>query len=171
MPLSNQPSRTPGKIESLLAKIPGFGGYLDRENRRENDAMLRDRIATLLQRSKRGIDDAARSLTNAGQLDALMPLERLRGHIDKLTGRINGAMAGYSSFFDPVQVDATMLDRVYDLDLGLLEHVADFAANVEKLGSASPDSSTTAATLLTDCDELDRRWNQREDLLKRGTTI
>ncbi len=161
----------PGKLESLLATIPGFGGYFERENRRENDALIRTQLTTRLQRSKRGIDDLARILTDAGKIEALMPLDRLRGHIDKLIGRINGAMNGHSAFFDLVQVDQTMLDRIYDLDLGLLQHVADFSVNIEKLGGTANDPHSAVNDLIRECDELDRRWNQREDLLSRGTTI
>ena len=118
-------------IESILRYIPGFRGYLEKENRRESDDLQRDWLADRLQRSKRALDDLGRMLADAAQIDVLPQVDRLRGRIDKLIGRIRGAMQGYSGFFDLVRVREDLLDRVYEHDVALMKQVDLLAADIE----------------------------------------
>jgi ABC-type uncharacterized transport system ATPase component len=92
----------------------------------------------------------------------------VRGRLDKQIGQIRGAMQGYSGFFDLVQVDETLLDRVYDLDLGLLGLVDAVANQIEKLSGGAEQPVTVAMHLLGELDELERKWSRREELLKHG---
>ena len=156
-----------GKIETILRQIPGFRGYLAKEYRRQSDQLQRQWLADRLQRAKRGVDGLARPLADAGQIDALPQIDRLRSRLDKLIGRIRGGMQGYSGFFDLVQVDEALLDRVYGFDVTLLEQVDAVSATLEQL----PKQPDRAAELMTQlADQLDcagRQWDLREDMLKR----
>jgi len=151
-------------IETILRYIPGFRGYLEKEYRRESDDLQRDWLADRLQRSKREIDNLSRPLADAGQIDLLPQVDRLRGRLDKLIGRIRGAMQGYSGFFDLVRVREELLDRVYEHDAALVQKVDALSAAVEEL----PDQelATALPDLLRQCDELEERWDEREDMLK-----
>jgi hypothetical protein len=141
-------------LETLLHKIPGFRGYLDKEDR--------------LQRCKRALDDYTRTLADSGQIAHLPRYDRLRGQIDKLIGRIQGAMQGYSGVFDLVRVDEALLDRVYEHDVILIERVENVATTVEKLQKSSGESqaATLVGQLSAEIDEVERAWDRREDLLK-----
>ncbi len=155
-------------LESILHKIPGFRGYLDKENRRESDALQREWLGDRLQRSKRALDEYTRTLADAGQIAQLPRYDRLRGKLDKIIGRIRGAMQGYSGVFDLVRVDEALLDRVYEYDVILIERVENVAAMVEKL-PRSPGESDAAAllgSLAGEIDEVERAWDRREDMLK-----
>ena len=114
-------------LETVLRYVPGFRGYLEREYRRESDELQRNWLADRLQRSKRAIDDLARQLADAAQVDVLPQIDRLRVRLDRLLGRIRGAMQGYSGFFDLVRIDVPLLDRVYEHDAALNEQVDAFA--------------------------------------------
>jgi hypothetical protein len=155
-----------GAIETILRSIPGFRGYLEKEYRRESDDLQRDWLADRLERSKRAIDALSRPLADAGQIDLLPQVDRVRGQLDKLLGRIRGAVQGYSGFFDLVRVDEGLLDRVYEHDVAMMQQVDALAGAVESL----PDSQQKLAALLPDllrqADELERVWDVREDLLK-----
>ena len=157
-----------GSIESILRVIPGFKGYLEKEYRRDSDALARAQLATRLEQSKRGIDAVTRALTDAGQLAALPQFDRVRGRIDKLIGRIRGAVQGYSGFFDLVQVDEALLDRVYDLDLGLLDEIDLFADQVEKLAAGPENPQAAALQLIHESEQLEQKWNRRDELLRMG---
>jgi hypothetical protein len=154
-------------LETLLHKIPGFRGYLDKENRRESDALQRRSLADRLQRCKRALNDYTRTLADSGQTSQLPRYDRLRGQIDKIIGRIQGAMQGYSGVFDLVRVDEALLDRVYEYDVILIERIDDVAATVEKLPAASESEAATLVGKVTaEIDEVERAWDRREDLLK-----
>lgn len=153
-------------VESFLRWIPGFRGYLDKEYRRDSDALTRQWLADRLQRSKRGIDELTRSLADAGQVQSLPPFDRLRGRLDKLIGRIRGAMRGYSGFFDPVQIDEARLDDIYNHDLLLMDEVEVLGRKIEGLPQEREQLSTALPDLVDRIDRLEQRWNARENLLQ-----
>lgn len=155
-----------GLLESTLRKIPGFRGYLEKEYRRESDQLHRSWLADRLTRSKRSLDEFSRGLADTGQIDALPAFDRLRGRLDKLIGRIRGGMQGYSGFFDLVQVDEALLDRVYQYDVSLMDKVEALAEGIEQLPVGGAGSPQSAADLLRQIEELEQAWDLRTDMLK-----
>jgi hypothetical protein len=165
MPQPMDHTKDRGALESLLRSIPGFRGYLEKEYRRESDALQRTWLADRLQRAKRGLDTLALRLTDAGTLDALPAVERLRSQLDKLIGRIRGTMQGYSGFFDLVQVDEALLDRVYQHDVAIMDRIEALAEAVEKLPSSTDVSAALSAAAVM-VQDLDRAWDLRVDMLR-----
>jgi hypothetical protein len=155
-----------GAIESVLRHIPGFKGYLEREYRRDSDKLQRDWLADRLQRSKRAIDDVIVRLTDAGQLDPLPVCDRLRARLDKLMGRVRGAMRGYSGFFDLVSVDEAMLDRVYAHDVKIMDQVESLAESVERLPAEPNPLRQAIDKALAQLDDLEQEWQFRTDILR-----
>lgn len=149
-------------LERLLGYLPGFHGYLEKSYRRESDALERQFLADRLDRAKRGLDAYARDLVDSGQLDGITACDRLRGRLDRLLGRIRGAMQGYSGMFDLVRVDEARLDKVYEHDVKLLEQVDRLAEGLEKL-SGGP---AALSPLVQQVAEMETAWDQREDLLR-----
>jgi len=150
-------------IEDILRRVPGFRGYLEKEYRRESDDLQRDALADRLQRAKRSIDDASRQLVEAGQIDVLPQFDRMRGQLDKLIGRIRGAVQGYSGFFDLVRVDEPLLERVYEHDLAMMDQVDQLGQKIEQLPEQTEPSVQPIMDLI---DQLQQRWDEREDMLK-----
>jgi len=155
-----------GRIESILRQIPGFRGYLEKEDRRQSDQLQRQWLADRLQRSKRSMDRLARSLADAGQIDVLPELDRVRGRLDRLIARTRSAMQGYSGFFDLVQVDAALLDRIYAYDVSLLEQVDGLSAAIEQLPGQQERAAEALGRLADQIDCASRQWDLREDMLK-----
>ena len=153
-------------IETVLLHIPGFRGYLELEYRRESDELQRDWLADRLQRSKRAVDELARKLVDDANVDALPQIDRMRVRLDRLLGRIRGAMQGYSGFFDLVRIDEPLLEDVYEHDASLDEQVDAFTQSAEQLPDKWDQVPAAVAELLTRIDEIERRWDQREDMLK-----
>ncbi len=167
MPEPREHAENRNWVETILGHIPGFRGYLEKENRREADDLQREWLADRLQRAKRGVDNLARPLADAGCIDALPHIDRLRARLDKLIGRIRGAMPGYSGFFDLVRVDENLLDRLYEHDVDLMTQVDALALTVEQLpGKPASEIATAVGELLTHLDEAERSWDVREDILK-----
>ena len=166
MPEPSEHAKHRNLIESVLRYIPGFRGYLEKEYRRESDELQRRWLADRLQRSKRAIDQLTRPLADAGQIDALPQIDRLRGRLDKLIFRIQGAMQGYSGFFDLVRVREDLLDRVYEHDVALMHDVDALARAVEELPGQPDQIAATVPDLFGRIDKLESQWDLREDMLK-----
>jgi len=155
-----------GQIETLLRRIPGFRGYLEKEYRRESDELQREWLADRLQRSKRGLDAYALQLADAAKIDTLPMVDRLRSRLDRLISRIRGAMQGYSGFFDLVQVDEALLDRVYEYDVALMEDVATLADQIDALAGRAEEADQLVPPLLGEIQKIEEAWDRREDVLK-----
>ena len=165
MPDAKRHEQNRNWFETILHYIPGFRGYLQKENRRESDELQRNWLAGRLQSSKRGLNDYARELTDSGNLDALSHVERVRQRLDKLINRITSAMQGYSGVFDLVRVKEDVLDRVYAHDASLIQDVNALAEAIEQLPGETESPATLSAQLIKSIDELDEAWDQREDIL------
>ena len=155
-----QTAELPGKHDrGTCPRLPGAGVP---PRKRRIAAELAGRP---LQRSKRAIDELARQLADAaGQVDLLPQIDRLRVRLDRLLGRVRGAMQGYSGFFDLVRIDVPLLDRVYEHDAALNEQVDAFAKAAEELPGGQ-DSTTAVSDLLGQIDQIERHWDP-EDMLK-----
>lgn len=166
MPEPKQHANDRNFIETILRRIPGFRGYLEKEYRRESDQLQRTWLADRLQRSKLAIDEMTRPLADRGQIDLLPQVDRVRGQLDRLIGRIRGAMHGYSGFFDLVRIGEAELDQVYEHDLAMMAQVEELAQTVERL----PDETDRLPELLAEISArvaaAGQRWDERENILK-----
>lgn len=152
-----------GWLEWLTHKIPGFHGYMEREDRRESDALARKWLEGRLQQAKRGLDDRMRKLVDAGQLDALAGWERLRSRLDGLLNKIRGAERGYSAMFNFVKVDEDVLDQVYAIDMGLVESVTAWSELIEQPGETSAQA---ADQFLQKLDAIEASFAKRGEVLR-----
>ena len=154
-----------GIIESILRFIPGFRGYLEKGYRQESDHLIRKWMADRLQQSKRPLDDYMVNLVNAGRLDQLSALERVKTRLDTLMLKMRGAVRGYSGFFDYVQVDVDLLDKVYAHDVSLVSAIDAVAGSIEQL-AAKPDMTDAATSeLLRRIDDIDQSFMKRGEML------
>ena len=152
-------------VESILRRIPGFQGYLEKEYRRESDQLQRKWLADRLQRAKPAIDELGQSLLGAGLVDILPQLDRLRARIDKVVWQIRSGMQGYSGFFDLVRVDEELLERVYEHDVALIGRVEALAEAVEALPD-DPDQIGSALPSAFDAvDAIEWEMEIRSDML------
>ncbi len=162
----SEPTRRHNPIEGFLRYLPGFRGYLEREDRRESDAATRQWLADQLQRAKSTLATLNQTLVDQGQLDLLPQVDRLRARLDKLIARLRGAMRGYSGFLDRVQIDASTLDRVYLHDLDLMQHVDDLVQTIQQLPSPDTQLPNALSDLHARLAQLDRDWDSREETLR-----
>lgn len=167
MPEPRQHTASRGWIETIGRKIPGFKGYLEKEYRRDSDALQRTWLADRLQRAKRPLDSCSRGLVDAGKLDAVAQIDRLKARLDKTIGRLRGAMAGYSGFFDLVQIDETQLDRIYQQDVKMMDEVDALASGIEKFEHAPADPAPPPIAAWNEQITLvEQAVDHREDIVK-----
>lgn len=166
MPEPSEHFQSRGWIESFLRYIPGFRGYLEKEYRRESDQLQRNWLAERIQRSKPALDTYAQELVEAVDLDSMPIVDRLRSKLDKSIGKIQGAVQGYSGFFDLVQITEADLDRVYEHDIAMMEEVEKFCSSIEALPGSGQDAKTALNSVIQQVDAFDQKWNTREDILK-----
>jgi hypothetical protein len=152
-------------LERLMNSIPGFKGYRERDLRRDADRLQREHLSSRLEEGKKALNQIASALTRGGDLDTINDVETARKRIDKVASRIRYAERGYSGFFDAVKVDETMLAKVYQFDMSLIEDV-DGVRAAAAAAAQSPEPRAAVQDLIGRIDAVDARLSERENVLR-----
>lgn len=153
-----------GKIRNFLA---GFVGYLDRENRREADKMLREDLARRYRDLWGRVSQLQRQLTAEGQLEWVDDLEGAAIKLQTFADRIQGAAYGYSGFFDAARVNERELTQLYQYDLALLEGVDRLSSAIDNVAASAGADGMPAAVrhLVSLSQESVDAFNRREQVV------
>ncbi len=131
-----------GKIRNFLA---GFVGYVERENRREADKVLRETIARRYEEQWDRIAEVQRQLVSEGLLEFVDDLEAAAVKLRTFVDRVKWASYGYAGFFDAVRVNAEELEKIYQFDLALLENAGKISAAVDNVAASMGSDGLPAA--------------------------
>jgi hypothetical protein len=112
-----------GGLENLIAKIPGYSGYKQKENRRQADLLLREHVARQFETQWRGINDLKSQMLTGPAMTYLDDIGQASRRLQTLIDQIKGAAQGYAGFFDAVKVKEQELDALYEFDNNLLLEV------------------------------------------------
>jgi hypothetical protein len=121
--------------ERIVAALPGFKGYHEKELRRESDKLIRNHLTLKLSHTKDGVRSVFQKITDRRYLDVLSDMDRLTAKIDRVTEKINHASYGYSGFFDIIKVKEDSLDRMIAFDTQLVDYVNTLTAAVDDFKS------------------------------------
>lgn len=156
------------KLEELMRKIPGFGGYLDRERRRDADRLQREFMAKGLSELKRKVQDAQEQLLEAGQMKLMTKLDDVNNIVDRVAGRMKNASYGYTGLFEQNEVNEEELNRIYEFDLSLVNELQH--ADEALLALSNNLEGDTVRARITDLEKairaIDSKLDERERLLK-----
>ena len=159
--------------------IPGFNGYMDRERRRDADKLLRTHLARQYSAQRDRLNRVQQAMARSGNLDNIAEVDRMVGVLQRFIDRLTTATYGYTGLFDPVKIEAADLDQLYAFDLALASGVDQVSTGVGALESGlnTPDPTERAQlrtglnNLSATLDELNRRLDERHDLLSTGRGV
>lgn len=132
-------------FQKLLGKLPGFNGYIDREQRRSADKLLRETVAARFEEQYRRISEIQRDLISQGGLMYVDDMEAAAIKLRQFIDRVRTASYGYSGFFDAVKVQSEELEQLYQYDLWMLSLVDEIARAVENVESSIGTDGLPAA--------------------------
>ena len=155
-------------VKKLLAKIPGFKGYIQRGDRRMSDKLLRDKVADEFETHYQRVSGLQRDLISQGEIGYIDDLEasvlKLRQFID----RVRTASYGYAGLFDAIKIKEDELDEVYKYDYALLalsEEVRSAIDNVEtSIGTDGLDAAVR--NLRSVSQQCVDAFNKRSEVMK-----
>ena len=153
-----------GKIRKTLS---GFVGYLDRENRREADKLLRATIASRYEQQWGRISTIQRQMIEAGNLEQVDQLEAAAIKLRTFIDRVKVASYGYAGFFDAVRINETELQKLYSYDLQLLEDVNSISSAVDNVEASMGSDGLPAAMrhLTTLSQDVIDAYDRRDEVL------
>ena len=160
-----------GLLERMMGYIPGYHGYKEKELRRESDRLVRMEAVNRLKAAKTAM---RRAFANPAMVQKLAGedtyrYDALTSRMDRITQRIDRAVAGYQGVFDAVKVKEDKLDSVLQHDVSLIEKADGIKADCEKLSKMQPgneDWSAAMDALISKVEEYDSLINSRTEILR-----
>jgi hypothetical protein len=116
--------------ERIVAALPGFRGYKEKELRRESDKLIRNQLYQKLSVARNDLKAVFQKLSDRRSFDVLTDMDRLVAKFDRVAEKVNHASYGYAGFFDVVKVEEGALDRMIDFDNQLVDDVDNIVSEV-----------------------------------------
>ena len=155
-------------IKKIIAKIPGFKGYVERGDRRMSDKILRETIAKEYETQYQRISALQRDLISNGGLAYIDDLENAAIKVRQFIDRIKTASYGYAGIFDAIKIREEELANIYQYDLQLLELANVISGAIDNVSSSIGTDGLPASIrhLTTVSQEAIDAFNNRSDALK-----
>ena len=153
-------------FKKLASFIPGFKGYIERQNRRDADKVLRDTVARRFEDQWRRTSQLQSDMVSNGQIAFVDDIEKAAIKLRTFIDKISTAPRGYSGMFDAVKINEKELESIYQFDAAffdLAEQVGRALDNVEaSLGdpAALPAAIRNVTTLARQAVET---YNRRSE--------
>jgi len=148
-------------VEKLELVIPGFHGYKKKELLREDDRLVRGKVADTLAQARREMERAIQrcAMVNCQQL---MALDTMRKKLMALESRVRHAEAGYRGYFDRVKFKEKELNRLIEYDAKMIEMAEEVLNAVKAINGQIANPQALGMAVL----DLDDKLNSFEEVLK-----
>jgi hypothetical protein len=172
MDLREKVTEALGGLEQLVAKVPGYKGYKEKEMRREADKLLREHLARQFEEQRRRIPDLQKQLISSGQIGFLDDLESGGMKLQFLIDRLKTASYGYAGFFDAVKVKEEQLDALYEFDNTLMDEVPRVTAGIDSVSeaiAAKEGAAEAIADLMNTIQGVNDTFSKRQDVILQAS--
>ena len=160
------------RAQGWLDRVPGYRGYREKEDRRDADRRVRDRIASDLDARAERVEAVARTLANQRRIAEIGPVDELAKSIRHLIDRVRTASYGYGGLFSDRTIDERALDQLRQFDESLLAGVATLdepIASLEAAQATGGDLAGLAAAVKAHVKSLHDRLDLRGQVIESGS--
>lgn len=143
-------------FKKIGSKIPGFKGYVERQNRRDSDKLIRDTIYRRFREFEGRVSDLQVEFVNQGEIKYTDDLEKAALRLRTFADRVRTAPRGYSSLFEAVKINEEELAKLYEYDATLLDKSEEVGRAIDNVQASIGTDGLPAAirnlqTLSKDC--------------------
>lgn len=156
------------RITNLLNRIPGYTGYRDKENRRDEDKRIREAVASEVTAQLDRMNQYSAELSAEREFEHLSRIESIIGQIRLLGDRIRTASYGYGGLFTERSVDERALDQLRQFDKSLDREVASLGTAMERLTGTMPPDAGAVKALDDEVKRLGRIFDARTTVIDEG---
>ena len=134
-------------FKKLISFIPGFSGYVERQNRRDADKLLRETVARRFEEQLSRASNLQVDMVSNGMLSFVDDMEKaslaLRTFIDK----ISTAARGYSGMFDAVKINEKELEAIYQFDAAFFDLADQIKIALDNVEASIGDETALPAAI------------------------
>ena len=125
-----------GRLENLMAKIPGFRGYVEGAERRKADRLLRNHIAGEIDQIVKRFNRLQNKMLDQGGLKYMSDSREVKSKIQAYRDDVQTAAPKYSGLFAEIKIGPEELDRIYSFDEAQMRYVDEINNQVDGLDNA-----------------------------------
>lgn len=156
--------------ERILAELPGFRGYKEKETRRESDKLIRNQTYRKLTEARTDLKEVFQKLSANRIHELLTDMDQLVMKFDRVAEKINHASYGYAGFFNVLKVQEEKLDKMIAFDSSLMDNVQkiiDEADSFKKeaMKSVFENAREHIENLRNSLESLEQTFDEREDII------
>jgi hypothetical protein len=157
-------------FKKILGKIPGFSGYMERQNRRDSDKLLRETVASRFEEQWQRLSSLQRDFINQGDISYLDDLESAAIQLRTFADRVRRATRGYSGLFDAVKINEKELAKLYQYDAAMLELADEVGRAIDNAEASVGSDGLPAAIrhLNTTASQCRVVFDRREEVIISG---
>jgi hypothetical protein len=154
-------------FKKIASKIPGFKGYVERQNRRDSDKLIRDTIYRRFRELEGRVSDLQVEFIDQGEISHTDDLEKAALRLRTFADRVRTAPRGYSSLFEAVKINEAELTKLYEFDAALLDKAEEINSAIDNIQASIGTDGLPAAirnlqTLSKDCVKA---YDRRQEVL------
>ena len=153
-----------GLLKKIELAIPGFRGYRKREDLRIADSLLREQLADRLKSVLTEVEQCRDILTRNMEMDMLEDIRRVVNQAQILEGKVRHTDQGYTGISSDYKIRVSELNRLYEWDLGLINHISDLKNSVSMLYTAL--NSGDKEIMSKEISNLNNKLRQFNDLFE-----
>ncbi len=157
-------------FKKIASKIPGFSGYIERQNRRAADKMLRETVADRFEEQWKRVSALQTDFISQGEIMYVDDLEKAAIKLRTFIDKVRRASYGYSGFFDAAKVNEDELARVYEYDASMLDMVDEVGRAIGNVEASMGSDGLPAAirNLVSTAQQCLSTFNRRDEVMKQG---
>ena len=145
--LFDQVTNSQDVFKKLASHIPGFSGYVERQNRRAADKLMRETIADRFQEQWARTSQLQTDMINEGMISYIDDMERAAIQMRTFIDKIRTASYGYSGLFDAVKINEEELAKLYAFDQGFFMAAEEIGRALDNVEASLGDEAGLPAAI------------------------
>ncbi|MBM3152462.1 MAG: hypothetical protein FJZ96_09735 [Chloroflexi bacterium] len=158
-------------FKKIASYIPGFKGYIERQNRRAADKLLREQVSLRYTELYNRASYLQKDIADSGAIPLLDDAEAIATKLRTFADKIKTASYGYSGFFDAVKINEEELAQLYSFDAAFFELADQIAGGLDNLEASIGSDGLKAA--IRSVDTLARQavetYERRYEVITAGS--
>jgi hypothetical protein len=134
-------------FKKLASYIPGFAGYVERQNRRDADKLVRDTVARRFTDLHTRVSDLQKDMIGAGKIQFVDDMEQAALKLQTFIDKISRAPRGYSGLFDAVKINQKELEQLYNFDLAFFDTADQISHALDNVEASMGDDAALPAAI------------------------
>jgi hypothetical protein len=154
-------------FKKLASKIPGFKGYVERQNRRDSDKLIRDTLFRRFRELEGRVSDLQVEFINQGAIEQMDDLEKAALRLRTFADKVHTAPRGYAGLFDAIKINETELAKLYEFDSALMDKADEIGRAIDNIHESVGTDGLPAAirNLQTLSKECVKTYERRQEVV------